>query len=324
MTAYRRGRERRPESVYLNVYDLHPSNNALRWLGLGLYHTGVEVYGSEWTYSGGSGVFSHSPRRPPGLAERREGVRFHTTIELGEIQLSSAEIEEVIRRISSNFFSGDEYHLLTQNCNTFSDALSIELLGHPIPGHINRMANMGVCFGNCMSGAIGAPPLAVGRVRENHRGTASPVHSRNQLQRQDTPRRSLQSLSSTSTSSPGRRLAPPPWMPLSSPVRKLGPAETSSHRDGTGDTLTAFSGPGWTLSELVPSSANDESRAANKQNNNRAAHGSRHVDADAVREARLRKFDGLQPMNAGSTAGSAATAEKSGKAESSDGTATGA
>ena len=131
-------------------------------MGLGLYHSGVEVFGSEWTYAGGSGVFSHLPRQPPGLSERPDGVRFHTTLELGSTTLSRSEVDQVIVRIADKFFGGDEYHLLTQNCNTFSNALSIELLGRPIPGRVNRMANMGVCFGNCVTGVVGAPPIAPG------------------------------------------------------------------------------------------------------------------------------------------------------------------
>jgi hypothetical protein len=56
--------------VYLNVYDLSDQNQYLYWAGVGVYHTGVEVYGIEYAYGGHdydvSGVFATNPRAAPG------------------------------------------------------------------------------------------------------------------------------------------------------------------------------------------------------------------------------------------------------------------
>lgn len=43
------GRKKKPGSVpvYLNVYDLTPINGYAYWLGLGIYHSGVEGMASE-------------------------------------------------------------------------------------------------------------------------------------------------------------------------------------------------------------------------------------------------------------------------------------
>lgn len=38
--------------VYLNVYDLTPQNGWTYWCGVGVFHTGVEVYGIEYAYGG--------------------------------------------------------------------------------------------------------------------------------------------------------------------------------------------------------------------------------------------------------------------------------
>ena len=33
-----------------------------------------------------------------------------------------------------------------RNCNCFSEAATVQLLGHSIPPHVNRLANWGSCF----------------------------------------------------------------------------------------------------------------------------------------------------------------------------------
>ena len=45
--------------VVLNVYDLGPTNEYLYPWGLGTYHSGLQVFGQEYTFAGGSGVFFH-------------------------------------------------------------------------------------------------------------------------------------------------------------------------------------------------------------------------------------------------------------------------
>ena len=39
-------------TVFLNVYDLSEQNDYLYWCGFGVFHTGVEVFGSEFAYGG--------------------------------------------------------------------------------------------------------------------------------------------------------------------------------------------------------------------------------------------------------------------------------
>jgi deubiquitinase DESI2 len=56
--------------VVVNVYDLTPQNNVMYWMGVGVYHTGVEVHGIEYAFGGHdydlSGVFATNPREAPG------------------------------------------------------------------------------------------------------------------------------------------------------------------------------------------------------------------------------------------------------------------
>jgi len=70
MAAVRSGRAPRPERVYVNVYDLTGANEALYQIGLGTYHSGIEVHGTEYTFAGGAGVFSHLPQQAQGAVFR--------------------------------------------------------------------------------------------------------------------------------------------------------------------------------------------------------------------------------------------------------------
>ena len=59
--------------VWVNVYDLHPANATFSAIGLGAYHSGVEIMGTETTFGHtdeGTGVFEHEPRQAPGARFR--------------------------------------------------------------------------------------------------------------------------------------------------------------------------------------------------------------------------------------------------------------
>ena len=58
-----RGPSTSKEMVYLNVYDLHQANDYLHPLGVGAYHSGVEIGGKEWTFAGGEGAANPCPGR---------------------------------------------------------------------------------------------------------------------------------------------------------------------------------------------------------------------------------------------------------------------
>ncbi|KAG6494470.1 hypothetical protein ZIOFF_049502 [Zingiber officinale] len=106
--------------VVLNVYDLTPLNNYLRWLGLGIFHSGIEVHGSEYGFGAHdfptSGVFEVEPKTCPGFLYR-------CSILLGHTNMPPSEFRGFIERVASEYH-GDTYHLISKNCNHFTDDVS--------------------------------------------------------------------------------------------------------------------------------------------------------------------------------------------------------
>ena len=146
-----RGRQRAAEPVVVNVYDLAAGNDYMHPLGFGAFHSGLEVHGREYTFSS-SGVFSHMPRGAP-------GAPFRESVVVGEVRMSSREVEDVVNRLRQDF-PGHRYNVLSCNCNTFCNALAMELTGKMAPGYINRLARLGACFSCILPASItGASPV---------------------------------------------------------------------------------------------------------------------------------------------------------------------
>ena len=74
--------------VFLNVYNIAQSG-LLQSIGLGLFHSGIEIYGKEWSYGGTTehvtGVFWLPPKTA--TADFKESIR------LGAVSLCPHEIQ---------------------------------------------------------------------------------------------------------------------------------------------------------------------------------------------------------------------------------------
>ncbi|CAL5222488.1 g4862 [Coccomyxa viridis] len=141
--------------VILNVYDLH-DNSWIYWCGIGIFHSGVEVYDVEYAYGGHeydmSGVFATNPRDAPGPVVWRESVV------IGETSLGAQEVQEVVQQLGSEY-KGTAYHLLERNCNHFSNELCMKLTGKPAPSWVNRLAGMAIML-HCLLPTSWVPPLS--------------------------------------------------------------------------------------------------------------------------------------------------------------------
>ncbi|KAG6739570.1 hypothetical protein POTOM_057171 [Populus tomentosa] len=125
--------------VVLNVYDLTPLNQYTYWFGFGIFHSGIEVHGKEYGFGAHdfpvSGVFEVEPRSCPGFIYR-------CSILLGRITMPPSEFRTFIERAASEYH-GDTYHLISKNCNHFTEDISCRLIGKHIPGWVNRLARLG-------------------------------------------------------------------------------------------------------------------------------------------------------------------------------------
>ncbi|MED6193378.1 hypothetical protein PIB30_018906 [Stylosanthes scabra] len=124
--------------VVLNVYDLTPLNNYFYWFGFGIFHSGIEVHGKEYGFGAhdfpASGVFEVEPKKCPGFIYR-------CSINLGHVNMHPSEFRIFIENMASDYH-GDTYHLISKNCNHFSDDISYRLTSKRIPGWVNRLARL--------------------------------------------------------------------------------------------------------------------------------------------------------------------------------------
>ncbi|KRX06022.1 hypothetical protein PPERSA_01100 [Pseudocohnilembus persalinus] len=137
--------------IYLNIYDLSPVNYYLYQTGVGLYHTGLQIGYTEYSYGyhpgSTTGVQQQTPKECP------EGVKFRESLLLGKTNKSKRELDAILDDLSQQFI-GNQYDLLKQNCNAFTNAASLRIFGKPIPGFVNRMAYLGGFFRCCIPSSV--------------------------------------------------------------------------------------------------------------------------------------------------------------------------
>ncbi|VDL23833.1 unnamed protein product [Hymenolepis diminuta] len=128
--------------VIVNVYDMSSLNEYISNIGLGVYHTGVEVYEREYCYGGhqfgGSGIFEMVPRDTENLGPN---YTFKTSIIIGCTDFTYRDVCTILNTMEKEFL-GDQYHLLRKNCNHFSSAFVEILCGATLPKWINRLASV--------------------------------------------------------------------------------------------------------------------------------------------------------------------------------------
>ncbi|XP_004303257.1 PREDICTED: deSI-like protein At4g17486 [Fragaria vesca subsp. vesca] len=131
--------------VYLNVYDLTPYNGYAYWLGLGVYHSGVQVHGIEYAFGAHeyptTGIFEGEPRKC-------DGFTFRKSILIGKTDVGPLEVRTVMEQLAEQY-RGNAYNLITKNCNHFCNDACIRLTGNPIPNWVNRLARIGFLC-NCV------------------------------------------------------------------------------------------------------------------------------------------------------------------------------
>lgn len=155
--------------VVVNVYDMSEQNKWLYCLGIGIYHSAVEIHGVEYAFGAHdfqtSGIFATHPREAPGEVEWRTGIA------VGETDLSPQEVQQLVRHLGHHYL-GTSYHLLQMNCNHFTSDFCFELCHKRPPSWINRLAGMVVAL-HCLFPADWVPPLNPPRAVPSFRAPGS-------------------------------------------------------------------------------------------------------------------------------------------------------
>ncbi len=132
-------------TITLNIYDIHDGNYWLHDLGLGVYHTGVEVslvgsvnISAEYSFSC-DGIIRSKPKL-------NVFGKLRGSSNLGIFEGSLFSLHNQILQLGFFRFAPGKYDLLTNNCNHFSDAVVFALLQMSIPSWINRLADMSSPF----------------------------------------------------------------------------------------------------------------------------------------------------------------------------------
>ncbi|CAL8109147.1 unnamed protein product [Orchesella dallaii] len=137
--------EEHREPVMLNIYDMYWTNQYTTMMGLGVFHSGIEVFGTEYAYGGHpfafTGIFQINPRDSEDLGEH---YKYKESILLGYTSFTKEEVEQAVSHLGRDF-KGINYHLMNKNCNHFSSELSQLLCGREIPTWVNRLAYMSTC-----------------------------------------------------------------------------------------------------------------------------------------------------------------------------------
>ncbi|GAN10676.1 upf0326 protein hag1 [Mucor ambiguus] len=136
------------QRVYVNVYDMIQPNYITQFgyyaLGVGVFHSGVEIGGKEYCFGGHeipnvTGVFVIEPRI--GIPE----LTLKQTFDMGTTNLTEKEIEDLLLQLSDEF-TGPSYNLLSRNCNHFTEEFVFKLTEKTMPAWINRAAKLGNMF----------------------------------------------------------------------------------------------------------------------------------------------------------------------------------
>lgn len=97
----------------------------------GIWHTGIVVFGTEYYFGGGIQA------GPPGQTHFGRPMQ---VVDLGSTQVPKELFLEFLEGVTSQF-SFETYDLMSNNCNTFSNAAAEFLCGKGIPGHIVNLPN---------------------------------------------------------------------------------------------------------------------------------------------------------------------------------------
>lgn len=120
------GSNRNHGNAFLRMF----SRTVLPMVGMGAYHTSLEIDGYVYVYAANVGITktkltsTTTPETmvPPQMATYQESIF------LGSSRRTRAEIHDIFRNLQSNTFGAQSYHLVHRNCNHFTETFATALL----------------------------------------------------------------------------------------------------------------------------------------------------------------------------------------------------
>ena len=132
--------------IILHIYNI-TKNNAFIPFGLGLYHSSIEIFGREYSFGSGCGIFYSAPKFI--ISTQMNGPSpahsLHESIEMGKFEGTIKDFHDIIEDLSKKF-KGKTYNILSRNCNHFSQELLKRLSDGEAnaPNYVNRLASTGI------------------------------------------------------------------------------------------------------------------------------------------------------------------------------------
>jgi PPPDE putative peptidase domain len=129
------------KDVVLNVYTLATDSpelgrtvtffsRMLPSLGMGAYHTSIELDGFHYTFAAGAGIIKTSARHNNQSVPLN--AAFREAIALGSCRISSSKsgggVAAIIKILGEKFFTPTSYHLVHRNCNHFTETFATALI----------------------------------------------------------------------------------------------------------------------------------------------------------------------------------------------------
>lgn len=118
------------EAVYLNIYNITKINKFVGLLGIGFFHSGVEVYGKEYWYGGSQSRCSGIVQcKPLALIRPNSSITLKEKIFVGTTKINQQELAGLKKVLDAQWI-GIDYEPFTHNCNKFSQELIYRLCGY--------------------------------------------------------------------------------------------------------------------------------------------------------------------------------------------------
>ncbi|OAG29888.1 hypothetical protein NEDG_02125 [Nematocida displodere] len=130
----------------------------------GIWHTSVVVFGKEYYFQGGI------QRNSPGTTAFGRPVE---RLPFGETSLTEKDFEGFLQEVGYNF-SNKTYDIFENNCNHFSNAAALHLVGKEVPSYIMDLPNL---IKNSPAGELIKSFFQITASSPTQNTTSSPTHS---------------------------------------------------------------------------------------------------------------------------------------------------